>query len=286
MNRNSLGYTIFNYSNIIFFVLLSVIMVVPFANILCLSLEPNYIALETGTIHLIPKEVTLKAYEEIWKNGQIVKSLYNSSFITVIGAIGGVVLTSMLAYGLSFDDVMGRRAISLMVLFTMMFHGGIIPSYILIKNLGMMNSLWSLIIPSIISAYNVILMRAFFKSLPQSLAESAMIDGASEMTIFFRIIIPLSAPIIATITLFYAVGKWNEFFHAIMYITDASKKPLQVILREILIESTNSEKGKDLDIGMNVKMATVFVAMAPILCVYPFLQKYFSKGILLGAVKG
>ena len=168
----------------------------------------------------------------------------------------------------------------------MMFSGGIIPSYILVKNLGLMNSLWAMVLPSMMSAYNVILMRSFFRSLPPELAESALIDGCNEMQTFVLIILPLSKAILATILLFYAVGRWNSFFDGVMYITDQAKKPMQVILREILIMSDNVDTSGDLDVGMNVKMATAFVTVLPILCVYPFLQKYFTKGVMLGAVKG
>lgn len=277
---------LFDISNYTFFVFVSVSMIFPFLNILCLSLEPNYIAIETGVIHIIPKAITYKAYVEIWQNSYISTAFMNSVFITVVGAFLGVVISSMIAYGLSFDRIPGHKALSYIVLFTMMFSGGIIPLYILIKQLGMINSLWSLIIPSLLSAYNIILMRTFFKELPVSLSESALLDGCTEAGIFFRIVLPLSTPIIATITLFYAVAKWNSFFDAVMYITEPSKKPLQLILREILIQSGDPDTGGDLDIGMNVKMATAIVTIVPILCVYPFLQKYFTKGILLGAVKG
>jgi len=269
-----------------FFIVVAISMTFPMINILCLSLEPNQIAIETGVIHLIPRAITLKAYAEIFKNGLITSAFMNSVFITVLGAVGGVVFTGMLAYGLSNEKVPGNKIISYLVLFTMMFNGGIIPSYMLVRNLGLINSLWSLIVPTLMTAYNVILMKAFFKNLPPSLAESAMVDGASEATTFFKIILPISMPIVATITLFYAVAKWNEFFTAVMYITSANKKPLQVILREILISAGNSDSATNLDIGMNVKMATAVAAIVPILCVYPFLQKYFTKGILLGAVKG
>lgn len=287
MNKPTLGYRIFSGFNIVFFILVSATMLLPFINVITLSLEPAHIASETGVLHLFPREITFDAYIEIWRQGQVPVSLMNSVFITVVGASLGVLVTGMLAYGLSNEKVMGVKLVSMLVLFTMMFHGGIIPSYMLVKNLGLIDSLWSLIIPSLITGYNVILMRVFFKGLPESLSESAMLDGCTEVGIFFRIVLPLSAPIIATVTLFYAVMKWNSFFQAIMFITDPKKKPLQVILREILTAATSGDaKDMSLDLGMNLKMATAVVAMAPILSVYPFLQKHFTKGILLGAVKG
>ena len=281
------GYKIFNVFNVLIFIILSAIMLIPLINVLCLSLEPEYIASEIGVIHLIPKEITFKAYAAVWAKGAIKTAFFNSVFVTTIGASLAVFVTAMLGYALSNDEVMGVKAISYFVLFTMMFSGGIIPSYLLMKNLNLIDSLWSLIIPAMVSAYNTILMKSFFKSLPKSLNESAMIDGANEVTIFFKIIIPLSMPIIATITLFYAVGRWNSFFDAVMYITNRDKKTLQVLLREILVQSVNTDTGTDIvDLGQNVRMATAVVAIVPILCVYPFLQKYFTKGVLIGAVKG
>jgi putative aldouronate transport system permease protein len=172
----------------------------------------------------------------------------------------------------------------------MMFSGGIIPSYLLISKLGLIDSLWSLILPGMMTAYNVILMKTFFQSLPISLTESATLDGATEVQVFFRIILPLSKAILATIVLFYAVMFWNDFFNGIMYINDRTKKPLQVVLREILLlataDSGSSNVDSSLDLGMNVQMAVAIVSMIPIICVYPFLQKYFTKGVLIGAVKG
>lgn len=286
MQRKSLSNRLFQFGLICYMLLLSAIMLLPLVNVLCLSLEPNYIAIEPGRLHLIPQKITLKAYQDIFRNGQIMRSFGNSIFITVAGSLLGTLFTAMMGYGLCHTHIKGIHFVSYMILFTMMFSGGIIPSYILVKNLGLMNSLWAMVLPSMMSAYNVILMRSFFRSLPPELAESALIDGCNEMQTFVLIILPLSKAILATILLFYAVGRWNSFFDGVMYITDQAKKPMQVILREILIMSDNVDTSGDLDVGMNVKMATAFVTVLPILCVYPFLQKYFTKGVMLGAVKG
>lgn len=282
------GYKTFRLGNTLLFVIISAIMVVPFLNVLCLSLEPEYIAMETGVLHIIPREISFDAYAWVLRNGQFASSFMNSVFITVMGALGGVTVTAMLGYGLTFRQVPGNKLFSFLVLFSMMFSGGIIPSYLLIKQLGLIDSLWSLIIPALVAGYNVILTRTFFDTLPESLAESAMLDGAGEATIFFRIILPLSKPILATILLFCAVSRWNEFFKGMIYITTPSKRPLQVLLREILSAATADDgSGSDVvSLGNNVKMAIAFITMAPIMCVYPFLQKYFTQGILLGAVKG
>jgi putative aldouronate transport system permease protein len=277
---------VFEAALVVFMILLSASMLLPLVNVLCLSLEPNHLAIEPGRVHIIPKAFTLKAYQQILENGQLLRSFANSAIITVGGAALGVLLTAMMGYGLCNSSVKGVRFVSYFIMFTMMFSGGMIPSFILVKDLGLTNNLLSLILPSAMSAYNVILMRSFFRSLPPGLMESAMIDGCNEVQTFFRIVLPLSTPIIATIALFYAVARWNSFFDGVLYITDRFKKPMMVILRELLILSDNVERSADLDVGMNVKMATAFSTVIPILCVYPFLQKYFTKGIMLGAVKG
>ena len=282
----SLGNKIIDTIVVFCMILLSISMLIPLINILCLSLEPNWIAVEPDRVHLIPKEITLKAYETIFKDGQVLRSFGNSVYITVIGGVLGTAVTAMMGYGLCNSKIKGVRFISYMILFTMMFSGGLIPSYILVKNLGLMNNLWALILPNLMGAYNVILMRSFFRNLPPSLSEAALIDGCNEAQVFFRIILPLSTAIIATILLFYAVGRWNSFMDGVLYITDRAKKPMQVILREILIMSAQPDTSGDLDVGMNIKMATAFVTIVPILCVYPFLQKYFTKGVMLGAIKG
>lgn len=288
MVLRSRGYRIFCIFNVIFFVLISLTMIVPFLNVICLSLEPEHIAMEQGVLHLIPRELSLEAYRWVLGNQMIGQAFLNSVFITVVGSVGGVVVTAMLGYGLSFRKVMGNKLISYFVLFTMMFSSGIIPSYMLVKNLRLLDSLWGLTIPVLINAYNTILMRTFFETLPPSLTESALLDGATEMKIFASIVIPLSMPIFATILLFYAVARWNDFFTGSMYITSVSKKPLQVVLRELLLQvSADANTGGDtLSLGVNLKMAVAIITMVPIICVYPFLQKYFTKGILLGAVKG
>lgn len=288
MIRESIGYRIFNAANIVFFLLVSATMVLPFLNVVTLSLEPDHIARETGVLHLFPREFTLKAYKLIWEYGSVRTAFANSVFVTAIAASLGIVLTGMFGYALSFEKTMLYKPVAVFVLLTMMFNVGIIPRYMLMRDLGLLDSLWSLIVYQMIGAYNVLLMRIFFKNLPESLAESATLDGASEVTIFFRIVIPISAPIIATITLFIAVGRWNSYFDAVMYLTSESKKTLQVLLREILIQTQalDDAGANDVDIGVNVRMATAVAAILPILFVYPFLQKHFAKGVLIGAIKG
>lgn len=288
--KKSVGYHIFGVANVLFFILVAVIMIVPFLNVICLSLEPEHIALDPSNLHLIPQQPTFEAYIAVFKNQTIIRSFFNSVYITVISSSIAVFISAMFGYALTYRNIVGYRFFSFLLLFSMMFSGGIIPSYMLMKDLHLIDSLWSLILSGLLSAYNVILMKTYFLSIPVSLSESAMLDGASEMQVFFKIILPLSTPIIATVTLFYAVGTWNEFFNGIMYINSAEKKPLQVILREILLlataDSTATNSETSLQLGTNVQMAVAIISMLPIMCVYPFLQKHFTKGIMLGAVKG
>lgn len=288
MNKTSLVNKTVDTTIIVFFVLVSISMVFPFLNVLCLSLEPEHIAIEPGVIHLIPRQITLKAYEYIFQDDKMLSSFLNSTVITVAGAAGGVIFSGMLAYGLASEKLYGRKLFSFIVLWSMVFKGGggIIPTYMLVKGLGLIDTLWALIIPTLLGGYYVLLMRVFFKELPKEMSESAMMDGCTEMGVFFKIVLPLSTPIIATITLFYAVRKWNSFMDGVMFILDEYKKPLQVVLREMLIVADGEDTDGQLELGKNIKMATTIFTVVPILCVYPFLQKHFAKGILLGAVKG
>lgn len=265
----------------------ALIIIVPFINVICLSLEPGYIAEETGRIHLIPRQIDLEAYRYVLRNKSIITSAVNSVLITLTGCLGGAMVTAMLGYGLTFKKIAGHRMISFMVLFTMMFSGGIIPLYILVQRLGLLNRRISVVLPFLVTAYNTILMKNFFESIPESLSESAKLDGATEMTLFFKIILPLSKPILATIILFYAVARWNDYFYGMMFITNQEYKPLQVLLRELLLQASSDAGGGDtITLGKNMKMAIAIVTMVPIMIVYPFLQKYFTKGVMLGSVKG
>lgn len=277
-------HSLFDYLNMLGFIFLGAIMAIPFLNVVTLSLQPEHISAQTGVIHLFPKQLTFEAYIAIWNYGQIQTAFANSVFISVVGTCIAVVTTGMLAYGLSHREVTGIRLMTYLALLTLVIKTGILPLYMLIRSLGLIDSLWAVILPNLIVAYNLLLMKVFFEQLPKELMESAKIDGSSELGIFFKIVLPISTPIIATISLFYAVDYWNEYFYPVMLLTSESKKTLQVLLRQILIESISDEG--QLSLGKNLKMATAVYAILPILVVYPFLQKYFAKGILLGAVKG
>nr|WP_283248480.1 carbohydrate ABC transporter permease [Bacillus sp. FJAT-49711] len=196
--------------------------------------------------------------------------------------------TTLAAYVLSKKNIPGGRLIMFAIVFTMMFSGGLIPTYIVVRELGITNTIWSMMIPNAIQTYNLIIMRSFFQSIPESLEESAKIDGCSDFGILFRIVIPLSLPVIFTIALFYAVTRWNDFFTAVMYVTNRDIWPLQLFLRSMLIESESSfQSGGDnpLLLGQSIKMATIMITTIPVLMIYPFFQKYFMQGVTLGAVK-
>jgi putative aldouronate transport system permease protein len=242
---------------------------------------------------LFPTKFSLAGYQYIFSSNIIIKSLMVTIFITVAGTFFNLLFTTLMAYPLSRKDLDGRRTIMLLVTFTMLFSGGMIPTFLVVKWLGLLNSYWSLMLPNAISAFNLIVMRNFFQQIPEGLEEAAKIDGCNDLRILWQIIIPLSLPALATFTLFYAVGHWNSFFHAVLYINDNMKWPVQVWLRQIVIlsqggvgDSTAFDSSYIVPPAQIVKMAVIVVSTLPILCVYPFLQKHFAKGALIGSVKG
>lgn len=248
-----------------------------------------------GEVWLWPKELTFRGYEKVFQNNDILQGYANTILYTVIGTCVNVVMTILAAYPLSRKDLVGRGLVTALFVFTMFFSGGLIPTYLLVKKLGMVNTMWALIIPNAVAVWNIIIMRTFFQqSIPTEVQESAQIDGCSNAQILLRIVLPLSLPILAVMTLFYSVAHWNSFFSALIYLTDRSKYPLQLILREILIQSnmkdmvqTSEESlAKSIMEAESIKYAVVIVANLPILLLYPFLQRYFVKGLVIGAVKG
>jgi putative aldouronate transport system permease protein len=239
-----------------------------------------------------PLGFSLEAYAGVFKNPGIGTGYRNTLFILVFGVAVNLIVTALGAYVLSRRNVMWNRFFMIVIVLTMFFSGGLIPLYLIVKGVGMIDSLWSTIIPFAVNTFNLIIMRTAFQSVPESLEESAKIDGANHFTILMRIIIPLSMPVIAVMILYYAVEKWNGWFYASIFIKDHKLYPLQLILREILISnttdamSTNAANADRFMIGETIKYATIMVATVPILCVYPFVQKYFVKGVMVGAVKG
>lgn len=247
--------------------------------------------INAGDVNIIPHGITFDAYKVVFANGKIWRSYYNTILYTVTGTVVNVLLSAMCAYPLARKDLFGRRFFTIFVTVTMFVSGGMIPLYLVVMKLKLLNTMWSVILPGAISTYNMIIMRTAFSGIPDSLAESACIDGANDITIFTKIILPLSKPILATMTLFYSVSHWNSFFPAMLYLNDQSKYPVQILMRDIVIAgdmtSQSGDIASDINIlAMNYKYAVIIISIVPILLVYPFLQKYFTKGILIGAVKG
>lgn len=236
-------------------------------------------------------DFTLDGYRYIFSTNTLMRSLGNTVYITIGGTLLKLLCTSLMAYALAETTVPGRKLILNLVIFTMLFSGGMIPTYFVVKGTGLMNSLWSLVIPGLINPFNLIVMKNFFQGIPQELRESARIDGCHEMVLLFRIILPLSTASLATFGLFYAVGLWNTYMSALLYIPDNTKWPIQVLLRQIVYVSSSIGDDGAVEsevalISQSIKMAVIVVATVPIVCVYPFLQKHFAKGIMVGAVKG
>lgn len=224
-------------------------------------------------------------------SGNFLNAFKNSIFITVIGTLFSVFITALTAYPLSKRNLSGIKALLLLFVFTMLFSGGLVPTYLLIKNLGLYNSPWALVLPAAVNVYNMLIIKNYYESLPDSLEESAKLDGAGNFTILIRIILPLSKPVIATILLFEMVAFWNDYYNAMIYITDINLKTLQLYMAEIVMEAQQDLTTVSVDDMMNtspegMRAATILASAIPIICVYPFMQKYFIKGILIGSVKG
>mgnify|MGYP000984424918 CR=1 FL=1 len=272
-------FMIFNY---IFLTVLMAMMIIPLLKVLVDSVDPTAYG-----IRLWPKEVDLMAYKMIMKNKTLYRPFLVSIFTTVIGTVTGLFLTTMGAYVLLQKDMPGQKFFSKMILFTMLFSGGLIPTYLNIKNLGLMNNLIAVIIPCSLSAYNIILMKSFFETIPQTLYEAAELDGCTPIDTFFKIVLPLSKPALASIGLFIAVGLWNEYMHFILYITNPDWKNFQVKIRDLILNDGISGNAATLTMSQEMlKSAVVIVVVFPFLIIYPFIQKYFTKGVTIGAVKG
>ncbi|WP_426450220.1 carbohydrate ABC transporter permease [Paenibacillus sp. S-38] len=293
MNQDkSFGSRLFDAVNYTLLALIGLITVLPFVHVIAGSFTTVQELAEKQFV-LIPTVFSLDAYRYILSTNTLFKAMGVSILVTAVGTFVSMFLTSLMAYGLARRDLDGRGPIMFMVVFTMLFSGGMIPTFLVVKEMGLIDTYASLIIPGAINAFNLIIMRNFFQNLPDGLEESAKIDGCSDWGILFRIVIPLSMAAIATISLFYAVTYWNTYQQAILYLNDSTKWPVQVILRQIVILASGmSADTSDLGDGFTappeqtVKMAVIVVATLPILLVYPFLQKHFAKGALLGSIKG
>ena len=267
--------------------------VIPFINVIAVSLSSKS-AILRGDVSFWPVEFTTQAYEVLFNDASMIRSLWLTVEITVVYTALAMLLTILMAYPLTKKRLKGRKFFSFLALFTMYFSGGTIPIYINIMNLGLLDTVWALILPGALSTYNMIIMRSFFASLPESLEEAATIDGANDFQILVRIYLPLSLASIATLTLFYAVGKWNSFQDAQYYITNRALYPLQLKLYNAIqntqqLDTTSMQEGSTAvanNISQSIESATIIFATLPILVVYPFVQRYFVSGVTIGAVKG
>lgn len=291
--KKSAGEIAFNILNVAVMLVMIIITLYPFIFVLMSSLSNSTQLMSHTGLLLKPLGFTAEAYKMVFRNPNILSGFGNTFFIVIVGTVVNLTVTCLGAYVLSRKGVPWTRPIMLAIVFTMFFSGGLIPSYLLVNNwLGLGDSLAAVIIPGAISTWNLIILRTSFGALPDGLIESARIDGAQDFTILFRIVIPLSMPVIAVMILFYSVGHWNSWFSAMIYLRDRSLFPLQLILREILIQnstqfmSSDAAAGDVEAVGESIKYATIMIATLPILVVYPFLQKYFVKGVMIGSIKG
>jgi putative aldouronate transport system permease protein len=285
----SRGDKIFNVINASILFVISISMLVPFVNLLAVSLSDRN-SVTRGLVSFWPKGFTLNAYMFVMQDTQFWSGLRVSLFVTIVGTFLSLIVTAFAAYPLSKSYFKQRKIFLIFFIITMVFSGGLIPTFLLIKQVGLYDNIWVFILPVIINAYNMLLVKNYFETLPDSLSESAKIDGANEFKIFTRIYMPLSLPTMATVGLFYAVGYWNAYFPGIMYISSPSLKPLQTYLYDLLSISYIPAHELPMEIAMtlstdSVRAATVFASTIPILIVYPFLQKYFVKGLVVGSDK-
>lgn len=289
IKRKTLGDIVMDLVVYVLLTILAVLMVIPFIYVIAASFATESEIL-SRPIFLIPEDPTLDAYKRIFNMADmgetVLRSLGISVCVTFIGTLINLFFTTTMAYGLSRSTLIGKKALLNMVLFTMVFGGGMIPTFLVVKGLGMYDSYAALILPGAISAYNMLIARNFFMELPAGLEEAASIDGCTDIGIFVKIALPISLPCLATFGLFYAVGHWNNYFGALLYLTDTKKYPFQLVLRNMVMQtSETNDTGEDLPSEI-LKMAVIVIGTVPILIVYPFLQKHFAAGVMVGAIKG
>jgi len=289
--KNSVGYRVFKAGNFAYLSLIALCMFLPFLIILSVSFSSEATVTKFG-YSLFPRELSLDAYRFVFSAGTMGSGYIVSVIVTLAGTVLAVVITSLAGYALSRKNLKYRNFFALAFYFTMVFNGGLVPWYIIVTRLGLKDSLWALIIPMCFNPFNMLLIRNFFQTLPDALVESAKLDGAGEFKTFIRIIIPISLPGLATITLFYMLGYWNDWWLALNFIDNEKLYPLQFLLRKILSNISYAASGMATTFNIatipqeTVKMATCVVTIGPIILIYPFVQRYFIKGITVGAVKG
>lgn len=288
-NKRVTGFDIGLYT---IFGILGLLTLYPFYYVLIVSFA-NTQASAAYSPYLYPHVFDLTGYQMIIGDIYFFKSLMTTLFVTAVGTSLNMVISVMTAYVLSRKRLLGRKQLIVLITFTMLFSGGLIPTYLVVSNLGLINSIWAMIFPGMISTYYVIIMKNYFSGLPQSLEDAAKIDGANDLKVLYKIYLPISKPFMATFALFYAVERWNEWWNAYLYINDKNIKPLQIYLRDILVNFSNQLSTQAQSVVnsqgkvyvQSVQMATIVITMLPIMCLYPFLQKYFVKGVMIGAIK-
>ncbi|AIQ28994.1 MULTISPECIES: carbohydrate ABC transporter permease [unclassified Paenibacillus] len=291
MTKRTKGDRLLDIFVYLFLITLGVMMLLPLVNVLSKSVSEEW-AITSGKVGILPVGFQLDTLREVISSSMFIRAFCVSVGVTVVGTLISILMTALTAYPLSKRNLPGISFFMVLFIFTMLFSGGLIPNYLLMRQLHLINNLWVLILPGMISVFNMLVIKSYYESLPEALEESARIDGAKTYTILFRIILPLSMPVIATIALFYAVGYWNDYFGPMIYINDTALKTLQLYLQDVVMDASAANAiNKSVDDLMNmspegIRAATVVASTVPILFVYPFLQKYFIKGVLIGSVKG
>jgi putative aldouronate transport system permease protein len=292
MKRYSGGYRVFTFFNYVFLTFLSIATLYPFYFVVVASFsDPGELQRHTGLLLAPVGDITFSAYELVFRNPLVSSGYLNTLFVLAVGVPINLIMTIMGAYFLSLKNVMFKKYIMVFILFTMYFSGGMIPAYLNIKELHLLDSIWSLIIPGAVSTFNIIILRTAFDGIPDSLTEAARMDGASHFTIMWKVMVPLSRATLAVLALYYGVGHWNSWFSASIYLRTPTKYPLQLVLRNILLanqsDSMTGSVGLDEEsqLANLIKYALIVISTVPILTIYPFLQKYFTKGVMVGAVK-
>ncbi|MBK8799019.1 MAG: carbohydrate ABC transporter permease [Anaerolineales bacterium] len=291
--RESLGDRIFLTGVYLFLMIVLLIVLYPLVYVVSSSFS-SAAAVSSGKVWLWPVDFSLRGYQVALSNPQIITGYANSLYYTVFGTLISVVLTVLVAYPLSRRTLFGRNATMMFIVFTMIFYGGLIPTYLVVKDLGMLNTRWALLIPQAMAAWQVIIARTFFQvSIPEELAEAAELDGCSDLRFLWSVVIPLSKPILAVLVLMYAVGQWNAYFDALLYLKSAELHPLQLVLRSILILNTTTSGSMEASVMVErqqmadlLKYSLIVVGSLPVLLIYPFAQRYFVRGMLIGSVKG
>lgn len=290
------GYRIFSVFNILLMILICLMIIFPLYYMLIVSISDGA-AIMSGQVNFLPVGFSLRAYRAAFKDANFIKSYWNTVVITTCGTTVNLLMTTLFAYPLSRSDLMGRKLLMKIAVFTMFFTGGMIPSYMLVNSLGMNNTYWALILPGAINVYNATIMRTFFEGIPMDMTEAAYVDGANDVRILWQVILPLSKPILFTLLLFYAVGHWNGFFSALLYLSDKSTYPIQMFVRSVVFSgdtlamsmasyNSSTEMGAEMLSEEGAKYAIILLSMVPILVVFPFVSRYFKSGVMIGAVKG